>query len=142
VSNIPFGETYEYVPDPLTGLNYYSVEVPLWQNRTVSVRCNPMNMPGHFYYPPYAGERVLLELYYDRAEIARFLAWRPGAQMPLDTQGNHIVMGRSFSDGTTLRNTYEGASPTFYINRHFLGNTQFIRMDDGGVYNKFHIKKN
>ena len=47
----------------------------------IRVSAEPNHFSGHFYFPLYKGERVLLDMFFQRASIARYLDWR--AKLPL-----------------------------------------------------------
>jgi hypothetical protein len=86
--------TYQSYTDQTTSLDQYKVKIPLWADQKVVVLYEPLAHSGHFYFPLYRDERVLVALDFDVAKIAAFLDWRPGARLPLDTQGNQILMGK------------------------------------------------
>jgi len=72
----------------------YRVFIPLW-NKTIPVPYKPHQMTGHFYFPAYKNTRVLVDLYFDRAEINRYLDWGADVRLPMDTQGDHLLMGKT-----------------------------------------------
>src|SRR5262249_1778939 len=92
--------------------------------------------PGHFYFPAYKNERVLVTFYYDKAYLKRFLDWRPTAQLPLETQGDHLLLGKTPVNRTSVRHTYENQQPVFEIERLYSQggfDTQTIKMAQGTV---------
>ena len=69
--------------------------IPLFANQLVKVPFEPYYQSGHFFFPPYRAERVLVSLFPDRAEFKRFLNWRPGGIMPTLTQAIRSAWGRT-----------------------------------------------
>ncbi len=109
--------TYQFYPDPLTSLHFYKVKIPLWRNQIITLPYNPNMGPGHFYFPAYKDERVLASLYYDHALLKRYIDWRPTAQLPLASQGDQLLLGKTPTNRTSLRHTYEYQRPVFAIER-------------------------
>ena len=93
----------------------------------------PGQFPGHFYFPAYKDERVLLALDHDRAWIKRFLDWRPGARLPAEGQGNHLLLGKKDGDQTSIRHLYESAKPVLAIERTMAKDTQLIEVKEGTI---------
>lgn len=113
----PVEETYQIYPDPATFIQKYKAIIPLFQNQIITVPCNPNMDPGHFYFPPYKWERILVAFYYDHSYLKRFLDWRPTAQLPLETQGDHLLLGKTPVNRTSVRHTYQDENPVFEIER-------------------------
>ena len=124
-------ETYQIYQDAQTSVDLYKVDVPLFANARVIVAYEPIMMSGHFYFPAYKGERVLLSFEFDRAHFAGFLDWRPGARLPLDTQGNHILFGKKAASQTSLRHTYADAKPLLTLARTSDKDTQTLVIEEG-----------
>ena len=115
-----------------TSLHYNVVHVPLW-NKEVVVPFRPDHLPGHFFFPVYKNERVLLELHFNSGSIARYLDWAKNARLPQNTQGNQIVMGRSAQSGTIIKHVYEDAKPKLNIDRTFGADFQSVEIHEGGI---------
>lgn len=81
--------------------------------------------------PPIKGARVLVELHFKSAEIVRHLAWRAGARLPQDSQGNHILFGLTDESKTSVQHLYEEDKPVLFIKRTNKKDTELIRMEDG-----------
>lgn len=126
-------QTYHIYQDTRTSLDLYRVAVPLFGGAQVIVAYEPLLMSGHFYFPAYKGERVLLSLDFDRAHLAGFLDWRPGARLPLDSQGNHLLLGKKASSQTSLRHTYEDARPSLTLERTSARDEQTLRLYEGTI---------
>ena len=129
----PGEQIWQTYTDPTTAVVTLEVAIPLFKYQRVKVPFEPISQPGHFFFPPYRNERVLLSLYYDRAEVKRFLNWRIGAEMPMQTQGNHLKMGRDLLNGASLQLTYAGDIPTFTITRQRYSSIQTILMYQSGI---------
>lgn len=109
--------TWQSYQDQQTSVDQIHVKVPLWDNQIIPVPFEPHLMPGHFYFPVYRDQRVLLAMNFLDARIDRFLDWRPGARLPLDGQGDHLLLGKTEQNRTSLRHYYEDEKPVFSIER-------------------------
>lgn len=126
-------ETYQPYRDEQTSLDYYRVEIPLWKKQKVIVAYEPLFAPGHFYFPMYKGSRVLVQLRHDRATVVGFLDFRPGARLPLETQGNHLLMGKKAQDQTSIRHIYKDARPQLHIERSHGKDKQTLEVSEGRI---------
>ncbi|MFO0580127.1 MAG: hypothetical protein U1A78_39645 [Polyangia bacterium] len=124
---------YQYYTELLTNVKYYQVRLPLFYNQKVRVPYIPNKDTGHFYFPPYKNERVLVSLFSDRSEIKSFLDWRMTAETPLPTQGNQIVMGRELANGAAMRLWYAGEIPELWLQRYKDESFQYVRLYQSGV---------
>jgi len=127
-------ETYQIYQDADTSLDLYKVEVPLFENKKVIVLYEPIMFSGQFYFPAYKGERVLLSLSFDRAEFTGYLDWRPGARLPLDGQGNHLLLGKKAASQTSINHVYTDAKPVLTIQRTETKDQQTIIIKDGTIF--------
>lgn len=109
----------------------YRVHVPLW-NQTVVVPFVPFGESGHFFFPAAKGQRVLLEVERDSAQIISFLDWR--AKLSANTQGNQLVMGKRDESQTVLRHVYTDDSIVFTLARSQWGDQQTIELSDGRFF--------
>lgn len=125
--------TYQTYTEDGTSLDVYKVKVPLWGDEKVIVPFEPYYQSGHFYFPADKDQRVLLELDFDRARICAFLDWRPGARLPADTQGNHILVGKGERNETSIRHVYEDAKPKLTITRAMDKDQQVITISEGTI---------
>lgn len=125
--------TYQTYTEEGTSLDVYKVKVPLWGDEKVIVPFEPYYQSGHFYFPADKDQRVLLELDFDRARICAFLDWRPGARLPADTQGNHILVGKGERNETSIRHVYEDAKPKLTITRAMDKDQQVITISEGTI---------
>lgn len=132
----PLEETYQFYPDQVNSLPEYKVRIPQWDNQIITLPFNPNMQPGQFYFPAYKHERVLVSMYFDQARIKRFLDWRIMAQLPLESQGDHLLLGKTPLDRTSVRHTYQNLNPVFEIERlHSQGSfdTQLIKLAEGNL---------
>lgn len=125
--------TYQMYEDKDTSLDRYQVAVPLWENQKVVVPFEPGVMGGHFYFPASRGARVLLALGFDEARIDGFLDWRAGARLPLETQGDHILVGKGPESQTSIQHVYEDGRPALRIRRTSGEDVQVIEVREGGI---------
>jgi hypothetical protein len=125
--------TYQIYPNSTTSLDYYKVAIPLYESKNVVVLFEPLTQSGHFYFPAYKRERVLIALDFDQARFAGYLDWRPGARLPLETQGNHILFGKKPESETSMRHVYEEAKPVLSIKRTNTKDEQTIRVYEGTI---------
>ena len=129
-------ETWQKYTDSDTSLDRYKVEVPLYKGSAeafVYAPFDPNGLPGHLFFPAYKGAKVLLAFELFSVTIARFLDWRAGAQLPVDGQGNHILVGKTLTSKTSLSHDYVEASPVFQVSRLNDKDTQLIEFKDGTI---------
>lgn len=126
-SGAPEDRTWMAAENAAIGLSELTCEIPLW-NKIVPLPFTPGKEPGHFYFPPYKGQRVLVELTRDAARLHRFLDWAPNARTPMDAQGDRLVMGYQEGNGTTLDHAYVDAKPELKLHRTMGGDKQKIEL--------------
>lgn len=126
-------ETYQIYQHPQTELDQYRVTLPLFDNKQVVVPFEPLFEPGHFYFPAYKGERVLVALDFHSAWIVEFLDWRAGARLPMDTQGNHILFGKSADSNTSISHVYVDNRPQLNMKRTSSSDTEIIQLQEGTI---------
>jgi hypothetical protein len=111
----------------------YRVQVPLW-NKKILAPFAPGYAPGHFFFPAYKHERVLVSLAFDGAEIRGYLDWAANARTPQGIQGNRLALGYQDSNGTTLDHSYPETSPTLTVARTFGNDLQTIVVKEGTIF--------
>ncbi len=126
-------ETYQVYEHPQTALDQYRVKIPLFDNKEVVVPFEPLFAPGHFYFPPYKEQRVLVALDFHRARIERFLDWRPGGRLPMDSQGDHLLMGKTASSKTSISHVYVDNKPQLNVKRTLDNDTEKIQLHEGTI---------
>ena len=129
----PAEDTYQPYTDSETSIDQYKIKIPLW-GKTVVASFEPNLMPGHFYFPAYKEERVKVALYFDRASIRCYLDWRAGARLPLEAQGDELLMGKTMANGTSITHAYEGGKPNFVILRTSAADVQTIEVREGKIW--------
>ncbi|HEU4412958.1 MAG TPA: hypothetical protein VFS43_47390 [Polyangiaceae bacterium] len=125
--------TYQAYRDEATSLDFYKIAVPLFEGKKVIAPYEPTALSGQFYFPLYKGERVLVALDFDRASVAGHLDWRPGARLPLESQGNHLLLGKKGTSQTSLRHTYADGKPSLTIERTSDKDRQTIVISEGTI---------
>ncbi len=125
-------ETYQIYQDA-SSQDVYRVKVPLYDDIEVIAPFLPYYQTGHFYFPAYKGERVLLEMHFDRAYVRTFLDFRPGGRLAADTQGNHLLMGKEAKDQTSIRHVYVEEKPKLMIERTKEKDWQLITVSEGVI---------
>lgn len=123
-------ETYQFYQDPETSQDQCKVRIERWE-QVVPVEFHPNTMPGHFYFPYYRDQRVLVALEFDAAWIERFLDWREGAQLPLEGQGNHLVLGKTPASRTSVSHYYADNKPILKVLRTLDKDTVLIQLEEG-----------
>ncbi|QSQ16457.1 hypothetical protein [Myxococcus landrumensis] len=124
-------ETWQAYTDSATSQDGYKVKIPLWENQIVTLPFNPNLLPGHFYFPAYKGERVLVGLDFQQAWLKRFLDWRATARMPADGQGTHLLVGKTPENGTSMKHSYAEGKPVFLLQRTNAKDTARIEIKEG-----------
>jgi hypothetical protein len=126
--------TYQSKEDEDTSLEYYRIKLPLWEDKQVLVPYDPNQQPGHFYFPADKGARVLLALHFQHVRFERYLEWRPGAKIPKETQGNHLLLGKKAESETSLQHVYQDDKPLLRILRTSDKDTQLIEVSEGRLF--------
>jgi len=111
-------------------LHAYRVNIPLW-NKVVKTPFLPDRQPGHFFFPLYKHERVLVALFFDHAEVVGTLDW--AGRLAQTTQGNQLIWGKREKDETIARHVYQEAKPVLTVTRKLAGDTQTITVSEGVI---------
>jgi hypothetical protein len=69
----------------------------------------------------------------NKAEIQRFIEFGPRVQMPMDSQGNHILFGFNEQSQTAISHMYIDNKPILDIERNTEGESELIRFSDGTI---------
>ncbi len=126
-------ETYQIYQDSKTSRDQYKVSIPLFNNQQVVVPFEPNFFSGHFYFPDYKNARVLVALDFHSGRIERFLDWRAGARLPMDTQGNLILFGKTPKSKTCVQHVYVDDKPVLDMKRTSGKDTEMIKMVEGSL---------
>lgn len=140
VSEVPEDKerTYQIYTDAATSLEMYKVNVPLW-NKKVIAPYEPGLEPGHFYFPAYRDQRVLVRLDFQAARIERYLDWAAGAKLDQTTQGNHLLLGKSATSETSIKHHYVDSKPVLEVKRVSGADRQTLTISEGSM--KWEVKK-
>lgn len=125
--------SYQFYTDDKTSINYYQISIPLWDNKIVRAAYQPNRDTGQFYFPPYKNARVLVGLGFNSAFIESFLDWGSGTALPLDSQGNQLVMGKSPTSQNSIKHTYIDSKPELQIQRTQDKDTELLQFSDGYI---------
>jgi len=124
-------KTYQFYAGHKTKESYH-VFIPLW-NQTIPVPYDPGFQPGHFYFPAYKNTRVLVDLYFDEAKLNRYLDWGADVRLPMDTQGNHLLMGKNETTDISMSHVYTDGKPVFNTKRIHGTDMEYVKMEEGRV---------
>ena len=123
--------TYETYSDADTSADHYQVRIPLFQDQIVSAPYDPYSGAGTLYLPLYKGERVLMAFEFDRARVRELLDWRGEARVPLAGQGQHLFLGKTAKNNTSVLHDYQAEKPVFRILRTNQSDTSFFKLEEG-----------
>lgn len=123
-------KTYDYEKNKETSKQQYKVNIPLW-DKTIFIQVKPDTMNPHFYFPHYRNTRLLLNMYLYEATIKRVLDWGERVPLPLNTQGNHLLMGKDKENETSIRHVYEGENPALLVKRQKEDDNEQIKLKEG-----------
>jgi hypothetical protein len=127
-------KTYQIYTDSQTSLDQYKVKIPLFDGQVAVIPYEPILVPGHFYFPGDKGDRVLVSFEHRRAWIKRFLDWHPGARLPKETQGDHLLFGKKADSQTSVKHAYADGKPVLQIQRTSGADLQTLKISDGSLW--------
>ncbi len=123
--------TWHALPGGTDSVIRYRVQIPL-HNQKVVAPFVPVGESGHFFFPAYKDQRVLVALGLDSAEIVGFLDW--AGRLATETQGNQIIMGKRDASSTVVKHAYTDDSPTLSVVRTQAGDKQTLEMSQGRFF--------
>lgn len=123
-------EPYMVVLDEKTSRSYYRVFIPSFNVRLL-VPADEGVANSHIYFPLAQGQRVVLEVFYDRLWIRHLLNWGHQIPLPLETQGQQLRFGIGENSNTTVKQVYDGPDPLFTMVRQHLADTIRIELTEG-----------
>lgn len=126
-------ETYQIYKEDETKIDMLKVKLPVFDGKVVIVPFEPFFDSGHFYFTPYKNEKVLVALDFHAAQVLRFLEWRADAKLPMESQGNQIVMGKGKDSKTSIDHVYSDDKPRLTITRISSKDTEMIRLNEGTI---------
>ncbi len=125
--------SYQFYTDEDTSINYYQISIPLWADKKVRAAYQSNMDTGQFYFPPYKNARVLVGLGFDSAVITEFLDWSSGTALPMDSQGNQLVMGKSTTSQNIIKHSYVDSKPELQIQRTDDNDTELLQFSTGYI---------
>ncbi len=125
-------KTYQIYTEDETSLEYYHVNIPLWELDVKTPFVTDIKT-GHYFFPAFRDTRIVVDLFLHTAFINRFLDWGEGTRLPMDSQGNHILFGKNDLSQTSLQYLYEESKPVFSIKRTSETDTELIQMSEESI---------
>jgi hypothetical protein len=125
-------KTFDVPKNDDTGQFEYKVNIPLW-DLTIKVMLEPDYLNSHFYFPFYRDTKLLLAFDLYRAHVVKVLNWGEGVQLPMATQGNHILFGKTSEDQTSVSHFYDDGKPVLAIKRNKENDTELVRLEEGSI---------
>ncbi len=124
--------TWAAVENDSNSLWTYKVNIPVF-NKVIPAPFDPSFISGHFFFPAFKDQRVLVDIDFDRALISGMLDWADEARLPSDSQGNQIALGPKAANGTVIRHAYVDATPVLTIERNTINETSTVQLGDGMI---------
>lgn len=131
VAKVLPGPAYQLFMSPVSLDHQYRVKIPLWSSQIILATHAPIPVSSGYYQPLQSGERVLVELGFNEANIRGVLDYREGVKMPQESQGNQMVLGKGPNSGTMLRHSYQDGKPTFELGLSHMGSNQSLAFAPG-----------
>lgn len=131
VAKVLPGPAYQLFMSPVSLDHQYRVKIPLWSSQIVLATHAPIPVSSGYYQPLQSGERVLVELGFNEANIRGVLDYREGVKMPQESQGNQMVLGKGPNSGTMLRHSYQDGKPMFELGLSHMGSSQSLAFAPG-----------
>ncbi|MFT3765647.1 MAG: hypothetical protein QM820_09045 [Minicystis sp.] len=122
--------TFHALEGERDSLYRYRVQIPLW-NKTVVAPFVPGGLTGHFFFPAFKNQRVLVALDFDAARISSYLEW--AGKLPKDTQGDQLVLGWNDTNETIVSHVYEENKPVLRVARRLEGDTETLTVSEGTI---------
>ena len=125
--------TYQPLTKSEDAVDTYNLEVGLFKKVKLRAPYRPQTLSNHYYIPLYKGQRVIVELGFQHAEIVRILDWRKGAKQPTDSQSNHLLLGKPDEGHTSMLYGHVDNKAQFTIERDDDGDKQIVELKDGVI---------
>lgn len=123
-------KTYDYEKNKETSKQQYKIKIPLW-DKVILIKAKPDTMNPHFYFPHYKNTKLLINMDLYKASIKRVLDWGDRVALPLDTQGNHLLLGKNKDNETSIKHIYEGENPALLVKRKKEDDNEQIKLKEG-----------
>ncbi|WP_437275847.1 hypothetical protein WME90_31970 [Sorangium sp. So ce375] len=133
--------TYQFATDSSTSVERYTIKIPLFDDQEITAPYEPTSGAGTLYLPLYKGERVLCALDFNRARVQTLLDWRADARVPLDGQGQHLFLGKSATNSTSVRHDYQDDKPVLRVLRTNDKDTVLLQLEEGKLTLKVEEKQ-
>ena len=125
--------TYQPLSKSEDAVDTYNLEVGVFKKVKLRAPYRPQTLSNHYYVPLYKGQRVIVELGFQDAEVVRILDWRKGAKRPTDSQSNHLLLGKPDEGHTSMLYGYVDNKAQFTIERDDEGDKQIVELKDGVI---------
>ncbi len=120
---------------------HWVLDIPTWKVQ-LRVPFRPDFGGGHLFHTPFVGSTVLLDVYRDTAQIARYLSWGPDIEMPDEASGGHMLFGVPGFASSQLSHRHDGSGkPVFDVERRNKDDFQEITMKEGQLIIKLSTQK-
>jgi len=133
--------TYDFTTDSDTSVDTYRVKIPLFENQEVDAPYEPESGAGNVYMPLYKNQRVLVAFDFKKAWVERLLDWRAEARVPKDGQGQHVFMGKTSTNNTSMLHDYQDEKPVLRVLRTNDKDTVLLRLEEGKMTLKVEEQK-
>ncbi|MRG92578.1 hypothetical protein [Polyangium spumosum] len=123
--------TYDFATDADTSIDQYTVEIPLFEDQEISAPYEPESGAGNLYLPLYKNQRVLVALDFTRSTVVRMIDWRAEAKVAKDGQGQHLFLGKTSTNNTSVLHDYQDDKPVLRVLRTNDKDTVLLRLEEG-----------
>ncbi|MDC3979010.1 hypothetical protein [Polyangium jinanense] len=123
--------TYDFATDDDTSIDQYTVKIPLFESKEISAPYEPESGAGNLYLPLYKNQRVLVALDFSKATVIRMIDWRSEARVAKDGQGQHLFLGKTSTNNTSVLHDYQDEKPVLRVLRTNDKDTVLLRLEEG-----------
>ncbi len=123
--------TYEFETDADTSLDLYRIKIPLFEDQEVNAPYEPESGAGNLYLPLYKNQRVIVAFDFGKATVIRMIDWRSEARVPMDGQGQHLFLGKTSTNNTSVLHDYQDEKPVLRVLRTNDKDTVLFRLEEG-----------
>lgn len=133
--------TYQFETDSSTSVERYKIKIPLFEDQEITAPYEPSSGSGTLYLPLYKNERVLVALDFLSARVQALLDWRADARAPLTGQGQHLFLGKSATNSTSVLHDYQDEKPVLRVLRTNDKDTVLLQLEEGKLTLKVEEKQ-
>ena len=123
--------TYEFQTDADTSVDLYRIKIPLFEDQEVNAPYEPESGAGNLYLPLYKNQRVVVAFDFGKAWVMRMVDWRAEARVPKDGQGQHLFLGKTAKNNTSVLHDYQEEKPVLRVLRTNDKDTVLLRLEEG-----------